>query len=97
MKVVSSMAGPSQEGLRFVEMESALEAKKLELQALPCLASENSILRAEVSQIRGFVKTPGRERRETDMLTQDVQYLTSYSKNIRTNAETEEADSQTDI
>lgn len=49
VQAVSSKAGPSQERLRAVKLESALEAKELQLQTLPGFAFESSTLLAETS------------------------------------------------
>lgn len=69
VKVVSSSAGLPKEELRVPKLESALEAKKVELQTLPGIAYENSTLRAEIVQLRASVETLRCRRRETVMLT----------------------------
>lgn len=51
VKAVSSTASLSKEGLWVFEMESALEAKLLELQPLPGTASESSNLRAKGTRL----------------------------------------------
>lgn len=38
----------------MAKLENALEARELELQALPCLAAENATLRKKVSRLKGF-------------------------------------------
>lgn len=60
LKAVSSPAGLSLDRLWVAGPGSALEAKELEYQKLPGLATENTTLRTEASRPRDSVGTLGR-------------------------------------
>lgn len=77
------MDGPSQFGGCTANLESALEAKKLELQTLPCLATENTTLRTEVIRLQASVETLDREKRKIAMVAQNVPDLTRNAEKIR--------------
>lgn len=57
VKKVSSTTGTSQKGHWDTTLKSRFETKNFPLQTFVSLASENLILRAEVSYLRGFVET----------------------------------------
>lgn len=86
-KAVASSSGPSLKELRVAELESALEAKQLEMQMLPAPASKNLTLRAGVSRLRASVEMLGCKRREIAMLTETVRDLRFHLTKIRTEVE----------
>lgn len=88
VRAILLSAGPSQEGLLVAELESRLEAKKLELQVLLGPAAKKFTLRTEASRLRDSVETLDREKREVGMLSEDVGYLAAYCKKIRADPKT---------
>lgn len=80
--MVSSLAGPSPEGIWVAELKSALRAKKLELRRIHGFASGNATLCTKVSRLKGYVGTLARKGRQAAMLAQNVRDLVSNYRKI---------------
>lgn len=86
-EAVSSLTGPSQEGLWAAKLERALEEEHMKLKTLHGIASQKPPLRAEASLLRASVETLGHERRKIMTVAQNMPDLSLYLRKIRASNE----------
>lgn len=83
----ASQAGSADDHSRIAELESALEARELELQTLHGLAKKNATLRADVGRLKKSVSTLNRGNDLIYTLNDELRDLKTTAQQIRSAAE----------
>lgn len=88
VEAVLSLFGPSQNKIRVVDLQSAPETEKFEMQSLPSFTAEDAKICAKESRLKNSAETLGREGREVSVLYRNVLDLAEHFKKVRAVVET---------